>query len=154
MSKVKTATYVTLTVDGESKSFSESAFNKQVEEATKSNTAPPTPLKRQTFLMHEAEVVSDGIEDILSVCPNAQVAVDLFNRGASLKQLNEIRDLMEDDTFEVVEGSYDLKDTIARVTERKKLSPMDKVLRSLGQLSDEERQAIVAKLLATQAATA
>lgn len=150
MSKVKTATYVTLTVEGESKSFSESAFNKQVEEATKNQTEAPVPVKRQTFLIHEA----DSVDDILQVCPNEQVAVDLFNRGATLKQLNEIRDLMEDDTFEVVEGSYDLKDTIARVTERKKLSPMDKVLRSLGQLSDEERQAIVAKLLATQTATA
>jgi hypothetical protein len=152
MSKVKTATYVTLPVtegtETKNKSFSESAFNKQVEEATKNQEEAPVPSKRQTFLIHEAE----SIDDILQVCPNEQVAVDLFNRGASLKQLNEIRDLMEDDAFEVVEGSYDLKDVIARVTERKKLSPMDKVLRSLGQLSDEERQAIVAKLLATQAA--
>ncbi len=153
MSKFKSATYATIKdADGELASISESAFNKLTEDATKANTEPPEALRRQTFLIHEAE----SIDDILLLCPNELVAVDLFNRGASLKQLNEIRALMESDAadFQVVEGSYDLKDVISRVTERKKMSPMDKVLKALGGLSDEERQAIIGKLVGAQTASA
>lgn len=153
MSKVRTATYVTVKDGEDLSSISETSFSSQTEEATKSNTTPPEALRRQTFLIHEAE----SVDDILQLCPNEVVAVDLFNRGASLKQLTEIRQLMEapltgEDSFEAVEGSYDLKDVVSRVTERKKLSPMDKVLRALGNLSDDEKQAIITKLLAAQTA--
>lgn len=151
MSKVRSATYVSIQDGDEIASILESKFNTMIEEATKSNTEAPVALRTQTFTLYEAE----SLADISDVCPNEQVAVDLFNRGASLKQLNEIRDLMTspvtgDDAFEAVEGSYDLKDVIARVTERKKLSPMDKVLRSLTALTDDERQAIIQRLLQTQ----
>lgn len=153
--KFKTATYVSIGDAKEPESISEGSFNTLVEEATKSNTEQPEALRRQTFMIHEAE----SIEDFLQLCPNELVVVDLFNRGASLKQLNEIRQLMTsplegEDAFASVEGSYDLKDVISRVTERKKLSPMDKVLKALVGLSDEERQAIVAKLLGAQTASA
>jgi hypothetical protein len=154
MPRPKSATYVTILDGNDPVSLSETSFNKQVEAAKEHNEPAPEAVRRQTFTMYEAE----NADDILVVCPNEQVAVDLFNRGASLKQLNEIRDLMQspiagEDAFESVEGAYDLKDAIARVTERKKLSPMEKVLRALGDLSDIEKKDIVARLLEAQASS-
>lgn len=163
MAKVRTATYFTLAIPNgkdaagkelvEYKSISESQFKKLQEEATNDksgNTPQPEAVRQQTFTLHEAETLAD----ISEVCPVETVAVDLFNRGASLKQLNEIHDLMESDDFEPVEGAYDLKEVIAQVTERRKMSPMDKVLKQLSNLSEEETKAIIAKLLGTQTATA
>jgi hypothetical protein len=150
MSKIRTVTNVSIKENDELVSISESKYNALIEAATTAKTEPPEAMRKQTFTLHEAE----SLQDITELCPNEEVAVSLFNRGASLKQLKEISDLMESDDFEQVEGSYDLRDVIARVVERKKLSPMDKVLRSLGQLSDDEKQAIISKLLSAQAATA
>lgn len=149
MAKLRTATYFTIKdAEGELKSIGETQFNKMTEDAKTSGTDAPEAVRQQTFSIHEAE----SVEDILEVCPDADVAVDLFNRGATLKQLNEIRDLMESEDFATVEGSYDLLDVITRKTERRKMSPLDKVLKALGGLSDEERQNVVAKLLAAQSA--
>ena len=163
MSKIRSATYFTImernpkTGKDELVSISETQFNKLVEEAKGATppTEPPEALRQQTFTLHEAE----SIEDIQTMCPDLSVGIDLFNRGASLKQLNEIRDLMEsalegDDSFATVEGSYDLADVIGRKTERRKMSPLDKALKALGNLTDDEKQQLVAKLLAAQTASA
>lgn len=162
MAKIRTATYYTVDLGGKDekgnvisdfKSISEAQYKKLQEEATNDKTGAtvaPEAVRSQTFTLHEAETLAD----ISEVCPNEAVAVDLFNRGASLKQLNEIRDLMESEDFEQVEGSYDLKEVISRVTERRKMSPMDKVLKQLGALSDEEKQAIISRLLGNQEASA
>jgi hypothetical protein len=157
MAKIRTATYYTIDQGTKEapdlKSISESQFKKLTEEAGADKTGAtvaPEAVRSQTFTLHEAE----NLADISEVCPVEAVAVDLFNRGASLKQLNEIRDLMESDDFEQTEGAYDLKEVIARVTERRKMSPMDKVLKQLGALSDEEKAAIISRLLGTQAPAA
>ena len=163
MSKVRTATYFTISIpsgtdkDGKPlvdyKSISESQFKKLQEEANNDKTgatAQPEAVRQQTFTLHEAETIAD----ISELCPVEAVAVDLWNRGSSLKQLNEIRVLMESDDYETVEGAYDLAYVIPEATERKKMSPMDKVLKQLGALSEEEKQAIISRLLGSQAATA
>lgn len=151
MAKPRSATYFTIKdADGDLKSVSETQFNKQTEDAKTAGTPGPEAVRQQTFTIVEAE----SVDDILIVCPDPDVAVDLFNRGATLKQLNEIRDLMESDAadFQTVEGSYDLTEVIARKTERRKMSPLDKVLKALGGLSEDEKQAVVSKLLAAQSA--
>ena len=155
MPKPRSVTYVSVKDGEEIAKLSETAFNKQLEEAIKNQATPPEALRKQTFTMWEAE----SVDDILQVCPDEQVAVDLFNRGASLKQLQEIGRLMEspiagEDAFEPVEGAYDLKEVIAEKTERKKLSPMEKVLRALGDLSEDEKRSIVSRLLEAQASAA
>ncbi len=150
MARTKNATYITIKdVDGELKSISETAFNKGVEAQT--YTAEEA-IRRQTFAIYEAE----SVDEILELAPNPAVAADLFNRGSTLKQLNEIRDLMESptegaDAFAPVEGVYDLKGVINEVRERRKMTPLEKALRDLAALSDEDKQRIVAQLLGAQA---
>jgi hypothetical protein len=143
--KTTNATNYSALIDGELKNFSESRWQSLVEKATKEGKPVPQPEKVQTFVTYEAE----SAEDFEKLAPTEEVRVNLFNRGASLKQLQEIRDLMEDPDYEVSEAPYDLLATIDSVTERRAATPESKIEKLLGQLPPEALQRVMAKLLET-----
>lgn len=138
------ATNYALTVDGELTNFAESRWNKHVEKIVKEGGVAPVPEKVQTFVVYEAETVAD----ISELVPNEEVAVNLFNRGASLKQLTAIRGYMEDPKFEVADAPYDLKEDLNAVTERRAASPEDRVASLLDKLDDDALARIMEKLMA------
>lgn len=148
MAKSTNSTNYAITIDGELKNFSEGRWNALVEREVKEGRPSPTPERIQTFVVYEAETLAD----ISELAPTEETAVSLFNRGASLKQLQEIRDLMEDAEFETSEVAYDLKDVVNRVTERRAASPESKIEKLLGSLAPEALERVMAKLLEKQTA--
>lgn len=143
MSKATNATCYSYTVDGELTNFSEAKWNRFVEKTVKEGHAAPVPEKVQTFVIHEAETPIDFSE----LVPSADIQVTLFNRGASLKQLTEIRTLMEDSTFVTSESPYDLSEALNAVTERRSANPEDKVNKLLEGLDENALARIMAKLM-------
>lgn len=145
--KTTNVTYVR-TKDGDKlKSIRESVFTADNEELTKEGKEPIEALAQQTFLVYEAE--SD--EDVDTLSQNPTVRVALYNRGASLAQLNEIRDKIEDSSFVPVDGVYDLADVLNTVRERRKMSPEDKALKILAELDPAVREAVLARFNAANA---
>lgn len=141
--KSTNVTNYSVLVDGELANFSESRWNKFVEKEIKEGRATPVPEKVQTFVTYEAETVAD----ITELVPNEEVAVSLFNRGASLKQLTEIRGQMEDPKFTTSEAAYDLREALNAVTERRAASPEDRVASLLDKLDDAALARIMEKLM-------
>lgn len=146
--KQTNSTNYALTVDGELKSFSEGRWQSLVEKTVKEGKLAPTPERIQTFVVYEAETPADFAE----LAPNDEVSVSLWNRGASLKQGTEIRDIMEDASVETSEAPYDLRDVINRVTERRSATPESKIEALLGKLDPEALSRVMAKLLESQTA--
>lgn len=142
--KTINATNYAIKQDGELARYTETQWQKFVETATKEGKPAPVPDKVQTFLCYEAETP----EDFSLLVPNADVQVSLFNRGASLKQNQEIRELMEDPTFEPVDGGYDLSEALNRVAERRKASPEDRVKKLLAELDPAALERVMAALQA------
>jgi hypothetical protein len=134
------------------KSFTEGRWNAMIEtfKEEKPSEAVPVPEKVCTFITYEAATP----EAFAELAPNADVQCSLFNRGASLKQLTEIRDLMEDDKFEAPTTPYDLKEIINRETERRAASPEDKVKKLLADLDPDALQRVMNALLERQTSPA
>ena len=145
--KTVNITYVRTKEADKLKSIRESVFSADNEELSKEGKDTVEALAQQTWLTYEAE--SD--EDVAILSPNLAVRLALYNRGASLAQLNEIRDKMEDPNFVPVDGVYDLADVLNTVRERRKMSPEDKALKILAELDPAVREAVLARFNAANA---
>ena len=88
--KTNVATYYVVGSGDNEELLRENKFQGLVEEAGKKTPPepPPQPTKVQSFGLPEAETDAD----ILSLCPSEEIRVSLFNRAASLKMLNDIRE--------------------------------------------------------------
>lgn len=79
-------------------------------------------------------------------------AVNLYNRGLKVKLQNRFRSILtsKDDNgepaFEPQQGAYDLTSEAASPTQKRGLSPLDKVMKILTGASDAQKQAILAAL--------
>lgn len=144
MAKAINATNYAIKVGEDFENYAEGRWNKKVEEATKAGEPTPVPDRVCTFVVYEAETPADFAE----LAPSDEVSVNLWNRGASLKQLTEIRELMTDPTFEIPSTPYDLKDVINRATERRKATAEDKVKKLLADLDEGALERVMAALMA------
>ena len=146
---IKNVTAYSYKADGKNlKSFTEGRWNAMIETWKEEKPTEPVPVPEKvcTFVTYEAATPA-GFEEL---APNADVQCSLFNRGASLKQLTEIRDLMEDEKFEAPTSPYDLKDVINRETERRAASPEDKVKKLLADLDPDALTRVMNALLERQ----
>ena len=125
----------------------ESVFEKHKKELAEAKLPEPQVTKAQTFTYHEAEAVAD----IPAMIPDEAVAVDIFNRGAVLKQQSEIRAFMIGEDAPT-EGVYDLAEALAAKTERRVADPRSKAIKALAGLSKEDLLAVLAQFEAAPAA--
>lgn len=84
-------------------------------------------LKAQTFTVSTAE----SVDEILSVTPNADVALGYYNYGLTLAQHNVKRELMKDADWEPIEGAYDLLKDVQQPREKRVADPLSASRRSL-----------------------
>lgn len=126
----------------------ESVFEKHKKELETAKLPEPQVTKAQSFTYHEAETLAD----IPSLIPDEAVAVDIFNRGAVLKQQSEIRGFMLDANEAATEGAYDLQEALASKTERRVADPRSKAIKALAGLSKEDLLAVLAQFEAPVAA--
>lgn len=99
----------------------------------------PEAVKVQSFGFHEVETLEEA-----STLYGPDV-INIINRGGVLKQQNAVRSLMLDQEFDSVEGIYDLATICAELTERQKMTPVEKAAKSLAKLSPEEIADLLAK---------
>jgi hypothetical protein len=147
--KTNVATYYVVGSGDSQELLRENKFQALVEDAGKKTPpeAGPTPDKVQSFGLPEAETDAD----ILSLCPSEEIRVSLFNRAASLKMLNDIRDkMLNDENFQPVDGVFDLSSVISEPTERRTASPEAKIEKLLSGLSEDAVQRIMQKILEKQ----
>ena len=151
--KTNVATYYVVGTGDAAELLRENKFQSLVEDAAKQvpPAEPPQATKVQSFGLPEAE--TDG--DIASLCPSEEIRVSLFNRAASLKMLNDIRDkMLNDENFNTVDGVFDLTSVISEPTERRTASPEAKIEKLLSGLSEDAVQRIMQKILEKQTAPA
>lgn len=147
--KQESTTRFAIQVGSEIEIVNESKYNKLKEDAVKSNQEAPEAIAVQTFVTYEAE----NDEDAVALSPDPAVRIAHFNRGVSLRQLNEMRSLMESatttgpDAFQITEGAYDLREICNQAPERRKMSPEDKALKALEALPPEVLQGLLARFL-------
>jgi hypothetical protein len=117
--------------------------------------AAGTLLFEQSFSYDKAGT----IEGITEVIRDAEEALSIFNAGLKVKFNQKVVALMieEDDegnpVFQPVEGSYDMRDALNEIAQRRSLSPTDKAIRTLKGIpgmSEEALAAIIAQLRAVQ----
>lgn len=88
--------------------------------------------------------------------PDEKERTQMFNRGIMVKQQNRFRaKLVETDedgniVFQGSDGAYDLREIVASPTQRRGLTPLEKLERVLEGLPKEVRQAYAAQLAAKQ----
>ena len=151
--KTNVATYYVVGEGDSTELLRENKFQSLVEDAGKKVPPEPgpTPAKVQSFGLPEAETDAD----ILALCPSEEIRVSLFNRAASLKMLNDIRDkMLNDENFQPVDGVFDLTSVISEPTERRTASPEAKIEKLLSGLSEDAVQRIMQKILEKQTAPA
>jgi hypothetical protein len=149
--KTNVATYYTVGTGDSEELLRENKFQSLVEDSGKKTPpeAPPVPTKMQSFGLPEAETDAD----ILTLCPSEEVRVSLFNRAASLKMLNDIRDkMLNDENFVPQDGILDLSSVIAQPTERRSASPETKIEKLLEGLGEDAIQRIMQKIAERQTA--
>lgn len=108
---------------------SEKQFEEAKAEAAKIESTI-TVVKQQTFELTTAET----IDELLTVVPNEQVALEYFNYGLTLAQHNVKRDLMRDPEWPGVEGVYALINDVQQPKEKRVADPKSaarKTLRAL-----------------------
>jgi hypothetical protein len=96
---------------------------------------------------------------ILELCPDEGEskgeAVNMFNRGLKVKLQNRGRAILTETdkdgnlAFEPQEGSLDLTEEAASPTQKRGLSPLDKIMKVLTGATPEQRAAIMAALSAS-----
>ncbi len=86
--------------------------------------------KSQTFGVSTA----DSIDEMLTIVPNAEVALDFFNYGLTLAQHNVKRELMKDAEWPGVEGVYDLLADVQQPKEKRVADPLASSRRALKSL--------------------
>jgi hypothetical protein len=117
--------------------------------------------KVQTFTISQAE----SVDEILTLVPNPDVALSMFNYGLSLAQHNVKRELMTDAEWAPVEGSYDLLADVQVAKEKRVSDPLSASRRSLKALwekmhpgaevpTDDEINAILAQFAGAAPVTA
>lgn len=150
--KTNIATYYTVGTGDNEELLRENKFQSLVEEAGKKNPPEPAPVatKVQSFGLPEAETDAD----ILALCASEEIRVSLFNRAASLKMLNDIRDKMLGSDFTPQDGVFNLTSVISEATERRTASPESKIEKLLSGMSEEAVQRIMAKILEKQTSPA
>lgn len=149
--KTNVATYYVVGSGDNEELLRENKFQSLVEDAQKANPPQPAPqpTKMQSFGLPEAETDAD----ILELCPSEEIRVSLFNRAASLKMLNDIRDkMLNDEGFQPVDGVFDLTGVISEPTERRTASPEAKIEKLLAGLGEDAIQRIMQKILEKQTA--
>lgn len=145
--KTNVATYYTIGTGENEELLRENKYQSLVEEATKSGAQAPSPTKVQSFGLPEAETDAD----IAELCPSEEIRVSLFNRAASLKMLNDIRDkMLNDEAFQPIDGVFDLTSVINEPTERRAASPESKIEKLLSGLSEDAVARIMQKILEKQ----
>jgi hypothetical protein len=150
--KTNVATYYTVGTGDNEELLRENKYQALVEDAGKKvpPEAGPTPTKVQSFGLPEAETDAD----ILELCPSEEIRVSLFNRAASLKMLNDIRDKMLGEDFTPQDGVFDLSSVISEPTERRTASPEAKIEKLLSGLSEDAVARIMQKILEKQTSPA
>ncbi len=151
--KTNVATYYVVGTGENEELLRENKFQSLVEDAGK--TVPPSPApqptKVQSFGLPEAETDAD----IHELCPSEEIRVTLFNRAASLKMLNDIRDkMLNDEGFQPIDGVLDLTSVISEPTERRTASPEAKIEKLLSGLSEDAIARIMQKILEKQTSPA
>ena len=132
------------------KVFPEKKYTKLCEEAKAAGVPEPELLKIQTFSFSDPETLAEALE---LTKQNEALLVAHLVRATTLTQQKEAVDLLMDSDFATVEGVYDLSYSIAEVTERRKATPKEKMLKLLSQLSPEAVAEIIADFQrSTQAA--
>lgn len=91
----------------------------------------------QTFTYYN---VSDSTptDDLLELVASTNEQANIINRALDIKQNQFVRNLMKQDNFTPVEGTYDLADIAAKEAERKSASPETKAARALSKLAGYE----------------
>lgn len=84
-------------------------------------------LKAQTFGVTTAE----SIDEILTVVPNADVALSYFNYGLTLAQHNVKRELMKDIDWQPIDGVYPLINDVQQPKEKRVADPLSASRRAL-----------------------
>lgn len=148
MAKQNIATYYVVGTGDNAELLRENKFQSLVEDATNKGEAAPVAVKVQSFGLPEAETV----EDITTLCPSTEIQVTLFNRAASLKMLNDIRDKMLNDDFTPQDGVFDLTSVISEPTERRAASPEAKIEKLLSGMSEDAIARIMQKIMEKQTA--
>jgi hypothetical protein len=149
--KTNVATYYTIGSGDSTELLRENKYQALVEEAGKKTPpeAGPAATKVQSFGLPEAETDAD----ILTLCPSEEIRVSLFNRAASLKMLNDIRDkMLNDEDFTPVDGVFDLTGVISQPTEKRTASPESKIEKLLSGLDESAVQRILQRILEKQTA--
>jgi len=104
----------------------------------------------QTYTFYEVSD-EDPITDFGSLVPTTTEQANIINRAIILKQQQFVRKALLADTFVPVEGTYDLAEICAAVSERQKASPEQKAANALSKMlnrpvSVEELANIIANL--------
>lgn len=139
----------------ETKQLVEADYNKKLEAHNKAvaegkpGDHPGEHQKAATFIYHEAE----NDQDIMTLVPDEQERTNIFNRGYVLKQQRLVMDHTTDLEDAVgVDTAHDLQAEAAVKSERRKLTPQDKAMKSLLALSPDQLAAILAQFQQAQQA--
>ena len=131
-------------------SVSEAKYQSLIEEAGAGGNVEPTAEKVQSFKRIEIQAAdwSQFLEEVKTLVPELEEAVNIFNRTLGIKQTDFMRGLMLDPKFQPIDGAYDLSEACAAKTERKSMSPLDKQLKGFEKLSTEDQAEIIKRLQA------
>ena len=131
-------------------SVSEAKYQSLIEETAAAGQPEPTAEKVQSFKRIEIQA-SDWpqfLEEVKTLVPDLEEAVNIFNRTLGIKQTDFMRGLMLDTKFQPIDGAYDLSESCAAKTERKSMSPLDKQLKGFEKLSEQDQAELIQRLQA------
>ena len=116
--------------------FDEDKVEEKIKELTEEGAT--TEIKfTQTFTYYNVSDASPA-DDLVELVSNANEQANIINRALDIKQNQYVRNLMKQDNFTPVDGSYDLADVAAKEAERKTASPEIKAARALTKLAGYE----------------
>lgn len=113
-------------------SVEEASANETIKELEAANQSAAIAVA-QTYTFYEVSD-EDPITDFVELCPTVSEQANLINRAIVLKQQQYVRRQMSGSTFAPVEGSVDLHDVVAQVSERKSATPQEKAANALSKL--------------------
>jgi len=87
----------------------------------------------QTYTFYEVSD-EDPITDFTQLVPSSAEQANIVNRAVVLKQQQYIRKALLSDQFVPVDGSFDLAEVCASVSERQKASPEQKAANALSKM--------------------
>jgi hypothetical protein len=127
-----------ITKDGkhEFNTFDEDKVQEKVNELNEEGASTEVKFT-QTFTYYNVSETSP-LEDLEELVSMKTEQANIINRALDIKQNQFVRNLMKNDTFTPVEGSYDLADIAAKEAERKSASPETKAARALSKIAGYE----------------